>query len=83
MEYPFYKGSVSSISYGFSYEELDAIISAGASLDEIQKFLDGGYSMELITTLVAWHRAGSMISDHAHDEQEKKAKREQKKNKKS
>ena len=78
LEYPFYKGSQSSISYSFSYEELDAIISAGATLDEIEKFLEGGYSKEFTSSMVAWHRAKSMIQDHAADESSKKAKKKNK-----
>lgn len=70
LEYPMARKG-SPIAHGFAYEELDALVSAGATLDELLKFYNQEYPTEFISIIVAWHRAKSIISEHASDAADK------------
>jgi len=52
------------ISYSFAYEEFNAVIETG--LDP-EKYLAGGYSIELLSWCVAFVRSKSQIKLHSED----------------
>jgi hypothetical protein len=57
------------------FEEIDAAIAAGATLDNLEKLLAGGYDRNFVATIVAWNRSKGMIQSHMDDYQEKKSKK--------
>ena len=60
------------------YAELDALIAAGANITEIEKWLRGEYSPNLLATVVVWHRSSKLIAAHMENAQAEESKRRNK-----
>lgn len=58
-------GAISSgIKYNIIFEQLDAIIAAGATLDEVEKWYNGGYPVEFVSRIIAWRKMTHYIKNH-------------------
>lgn len=55
------------ISYSPFYEGFDAAIEAGATLDELEKWVSGGYTSNFMATVIAWNRSRKAIESHTED----------------
>ena len=56
------------IEFGnWSFPLWDAAIAAGATLDELEKLDEGGYSRALQIKLLAWHEMSRLVSMHVED----------------
>jgi hypothetical protein len=55
------------ISYSLYYEGVDAAIEAGATLEEVRKWVDGEYDTRFMALIIAWNRTRKVISNHTED----------------
>jgi hypothetical protein len=49
------------------YNEWEAIIAAGATLDELQKWDAGGYPISFKAKVIAWYNLHKLVELHASD----------------
>lgn len=61
-----------------SFAIWQAAVSAGATLDELQKLEDGGYKRAFLAKLVAWYNMRNLIDLHTNDAQNAETKRRSK-----
>lgn len=60
------KGSVDPhIQYSVHFALWEAAIEAGATLDELNKLFEGGYSPRFLAYLLAWHRLHKAVELHS------------------
>jgi hypothetical protein len=52
-----------------SYIIWSAAIAAGATLDQLEKLEQGGYSRAFLAKVVAWYNISRLIDLHANDAQ--------------
>ena len=69
-EYPC-ESTETGIRYSLAFEELEACNAAGLDMD---KWMDGGYTVEKMVWVVAWHRMHNTIKNHAADAEIKASK---------
>jgi len=62
--YPLKGGVNTGITYSLYYEGLDAAVWAGATLDELEKWYNGGYDSKFMSVVVALYRAHEQIEIH-------------------
>lgn len=67
-----------NISYSEAYAEMDALIAAGASIDELDKWINGGYSPRLLAWVRQWYISNALIKAHAEEASADSAKRKSK-----
>lgn len=62
------KGGVNTgIGYSIYYEQWDAFINAGASMDELMKLEEGEYPNWFVARVMAWNRSHKYIENHVED----------------
>ncbi len=49
------------------FEMMDAPVKCGASLDELEKWMNGDYSIQFMKEVVAYYRMSSIIDSHKDD----------------
>ena len=54
------------ITYNDYYEGLRAAHWAGGTLDELKRWIDGGYPTSFMAIVIAMYRMDTMIEQHAH-----------------
>jgi hypothetical protein len=64
-QYPLRNTVNTGIQYNTYFEGIRAAIVAGATLDELNKWVDGGYPQRFMATVVAWYRADGLITRHS------------------
>jgi hypothetical protein len=74
------RGGVNTgIGYSPYYEGLTAAIGAGATLNELEKWIDGDYSPHFMAVIIAWNRTKHLISNHTEDAVSRAAKNKSRK----
>lgn len=67
------------IDYSQSFEQWEALVEVGASLNEILKWESGEYPIWFMARVIAWYRGHRQVSNHVDDAvakaQEAKAKK--------
>lgn len=61
------------------YAEFDAPIAAGATLDELNRWYNGGYERAFKAHVLAWYKMQSLIRAHEQDAVSQAIKRRAKK----
>ncbi len=65
--YPLRDSVQTGIRYGIHFEGVRAAVWAGATLRELQEWLDGKFPSRFMATVVAAYRADGLIQAHRED----------------
>jgi hypothetical protein len=66
-EYPLRDSVGTGISYSPIFEGLRAAVWAGATLDELKRWMDGAYPNEFMARVTALYRLDGLVRQHAED----------------
>lgn len=55
------------IQYKLEFEGWEAAVAAGATLEELHKWYDGGYPRKFMALVIQWNRSHQLVEAHKQD----------------
>jgi hypothetical protein len=71
-DYPVRDAVRAGIAYTLEFEEVEACVAAGLDLD---RWMNGGYSVRLMEKTVGWYRVHNLVALHQQDAVNEKQRR--------